>query len=97
MSCKEMKTIYDRNSLDFFVMAVGYLLDNGFNNVKAITDEQITTIKDQEWATAGFLQELVTISREIANACKSPVELIQFCMAENVFDDEEMDYFGIDY
>jgi len=97
MSYKEIKTIYDRSRLDFFVMAVGHLLDIGFNNAKEITDEQIATIKDQEWATAGFLQELVTTSREIANACKSPVELIQFCMAENVFDDEEMDYFGIDY
>lgn len=88
MSYKEMKTIYDRNRLDFFCMAVSHLLDIGFNNAKEITDEQIATIKDHGWATAGFLQELVTTSMEIANACKSPVELIQFCMAENVFDAE---------
>lgn len=88
MSYKEMKTIYDRNRLDFFGMAVSHLLDIGFNNAKEITDEQIATIKDQGWATAGFLQELVTTSREIANACNSPVELIQFCMAEEVFDVE---------
>lgn len=85
---KDLKTIYDRNRLDFFVMAVSHLLDIGFNNAKDITDDQIATIKDQEWATAGFLQELVTTSREIANACNSPVELIQFCMAEEVFDVE---------
>lgn len=88
MSYKEMKTIYDQNRLDFFAMAVSHLLDIGFNNAKEITDDQIATIKDQGWATAGFLQELVTTSREIANACKSPVELIQFCTAENVFDTE---------
>ena len=85
---KDLKTIYDRNRLDFFVMAVSHLLDIGFNNAKDITDDQIATIKDQGWATAGFLQELVTTSREIANACNSPVELIQFCMAEEVFDVE---------
>ena len=85
---KDLKTIYDRNKLDFFAMAVSHLLDIGFNNAKDITDDQIATIKDQGWATAGFLQELVTTSREIANACNSPVELIQFCMAEEVFDVE---------
>ena len=85
---KDLKTIYDRNRLDFFAMAVSHLLDIGFNNAKDITDDQIATIKDQGWATAGFLQELVTTSREIANACNSPVELIQFCMAEEVFDVE---------
>lgn len=85
---KDLKTIYDRNRLDFFAMAVSHLLDIGFNNAKDITDDQIATIKDQGWATAGFLQELVTTSREIANACKSPVELIQFCMTEEVFDVE---------
>ena len=88
MAYKEMKEIYDRNRLDLFVMAVGHLLDIGFNNAKEITDDQIATIKDQGWATAGFLQKLVTISREITNACKSPVELIQFCSAEEVFDTE---------
>ena len=86
MAYKEMKMIYDQNRPDFFAMAVSHLLDIGFNNVKEITDDQIATIKDQGWATAGFLQELVTTSREIANACKSPVELIQFCAVENVFD-----------
>ena len=88
MAYKDLKAIYDCNRLDFFVMAVCHLLDIGFNNVKDITDDQIATIKDQGWATAGFLQELVTTSREIAEACGSPVELIQFCMAEEVFDVE---------
>lgn len=88
MAYKDLKTIYDRNRLDFFAMAVSHLLDIGFNKAKEITDEQISTIKDQGWATAGFLQELVTTSREIAEACGSPVELIQFCMAEEIFDVE---------
>ena len=88
MAYKEMEKIYDRTRLEIFVMAVGHLLDVGFNNVKEITDDQIATISDQGWATAGFLQKLVTTSKEIANACETPVELIQFCAAENVFDTE---------
>lgn len=84
----DLRAVYDRNSKDIFVMAVSHLLDIGFKAAKSITDEQIATIKDQGWATDKFLQNLVKLSREIANACESNVELIQFCVVEDVFDTE---------
>ncbi len=88
---KELNKIYDQNQLQFFAMAVTHLLDIGFREAKEIKDEDIAKIEDQGWATAGFLQELVATSKEIALACNSPTELIMFCTVKNIFD---IQYYG---
>ena len=86
MAYAQMKKIYDNTRLDVFAMAIAHLLDIGFKNATKITDEDISQIPDQGWATASFLQELVKKSREIANACDTTTELIQFCTVHDVFD-----------
>ena len=86
---KDLKAIYDSERFDVFVMSVSYLMSIGFDAAEKITDKQIASIEEQPWATAEFLQKIVSNAREIAIACgNNPVELIQFCMVENVFDTE---------
>ena len=84
---KELKKIYDKTRTEIFIMGISHLLTIGFNNATQISDEQLASIKDAEWASAGFLRQIVVTAREIAVACgNNPVELIQFCMVENCFD-----------
>ncbi len=85
---KDLKKIYDGTRMDIFVMAVGHLLDLGFRTAKEITDEQIAKLPGNGLMTEDFVQNLVRTTREIAQACDSNVELIQFCMVENIFDTE---------
>lgn len=90
---KELKKIYDNNRLDVFVMAVGNLLDKGYDTVIKITDDDISKIKMSENSlmTTGFAQALTKLTRDIANNCDSVVEIIQFCAKEKIFD---IKYYG---
>ena len=82
-----LKAIYDKTRLDVFSMAVAHLLDIGFRNAEKITDEDIEQMEGNGLMTQSFVRNLVKLSREIARACDgNPVELIQFCMTEEVFD-----------
>jgi len=84
---KNLKAIYDKTRLDMFSMAVAHLLDIGFRSAEEITDDEIAQMKGNGLMTQGFVQDLVRLSREIAKACdNNPVEIIQFCQAEEVFD-----------
>lgn len=84
---KNLKAIYSKTRLDMFSMAVAHLLDIGFRSAEKITDNEIAQMEGNGLMTQGFVQDLVRLSREIARACDgNPVELIQFCMAEEVFE-----------
>ena len=90
---KELKKIYDNNRLDVFVMAVGNLLDKGYDTVIKITDDDISKIKmpENSLMTTGFAQALTKLTRDIAQNCDSVVEIIQFCAKEKIFD---IKYYG---
>ena len=81
---KDIKTIYDREQL-IFNMAVTHLFDIGFRAASKITDEDIDNLEGNWLMTRDFVQDLVKVTREIAQTC-SPVELIQFCQIEQIFD-----------
>ena len=85
---KELKKIYNSNRLDVFVMAVGNLLDKGYDTVIKITDDDISKIKMPEHSmmTSEFAQYLTRLTRDIAKNCDSVVEIVQFCAKEKVFD-----------
>ena len=84
---KNLKAIYDKTRLDVFSMAIAHLLDIGFRQAEKITDDDIAKMEGNGLMTQSFVQTLVKLSREIAQACdNNPVELIQFCMAEEIFD-----------
>lgn len=82
----ELKKIYDKTRIDFFVMALSYIADKGIATVKEITDEQIEKIEGNGLMTQEFCQDLVRNAREICRSIDNPAELFQFCQAEDVYD-----------
>lgn len=85
---KNMKKIRRRDEA-MFVMAVAYVLDHGVRRIAKLTDEDIAQFEDNGLMTAEYVQALARMGREIATECKNnPIEIIQFCQAEGVFDTE---------
>lgn len=83
---KELKELYMKNRQDIFAMAVAHILDKGFDFILKLTDEDIQSIEGSGMMSASFAQDLTKFSKDITSACDNPVELIQFCQAEDVFD-----------
>ena len=85
-----LKAIY-RRDMGVFPMAVANLLDIGFRRAQKITDEEIERLEENGLMTKEFVQALVRTTRDIALECENNVvEIIQFCMAEEVF---SIDYY----
>ena len=82
----KLNAICNRERLDVFSMAVTHLLDIGFRAAEKITDEDISKMEGNGLMTQDFVQHLVKVSRDIAQCCDNPVELIQFCQAREIFD-----------
>lgn len=82
---EKIKEIYDRERLDIFVMATTHLLSIGWNVAQDITDASINGIEGNGLMSKEFCQLLVRLAREISRAC-SPVEFIQFCQVEKLYD-----------
>lgn len=81
-----MKKIYYRNP-QMFIMATAHLLDIGFRKANEITDEDINELEGNGLMTQDFVQDLVRMTRDIAAECGNDVvEIIMFCMAEDIFD-----------
>ncbi|MBO5609114.1 MAG: hypothetical protein J5929_01900 [Eubacterium sp.] len=86
---KELKKIYDKsNNNGVFAMAVSYLLDKGYDMVLNMNEKDISIIEGNGMMSAEYCQMLVQTAKDIVNACdnNNPVEIIQFCAAEDVFD-----------
>ena len=82
----ELKKIYDKTRLDVFSMAITHLIDIGFRKAKEITDDDIEKLEENGLMTKEFVQDIVTLARDIAKVCDNPSELFQFCQSENIFD-----------
>lgn len=82
---EDIKKIYDSYRLDFFIMAVTQLMCMGWGSAEALTDEEIEEQQGNGLMTQGFVQDLLRLTREIAQT-SSPVQFIQFCQAEKLFD-----------
>ena len=87
----DLKKIYERTRLDYFAMAVSYLLDIGWRNAKEIDESDIHDAQGNGLMTKEFVQGLMRTAKEIADAIHGPVEIIQFCDAEGVF---EVEYYS---
>ena len=84
-----LKKMYRKTHPAMWNMAIAYLLDYGFSQVKEITDEQINTLEGNGLMTADFEQGIVKTAKAIAEECGNNVtEIIQFCMVEECFDTE---------
>ena len=81
----EIKKIYDRVGTPIFNMATTHLMSIGWNTAEKMTDEQITKVEGNGLMTQDFCQDLCKIAREVAQNA-SPVEFIQFCQIEKLYD-----------
>ena len=80
MKCYETK-IGNIIEEEFYLMmgnvVISYIMDKGIENVKEITDEQISKLKGNGLMTQDFVQSLVRCARRICNECEW-IELIEF-------------------
>ena len=81
----ELKEIYDNTRLDYFSMAITYVVDIGWRNAKAITDEEIDEAQGNGLMTTDFVKWIMRTARDIAIA-SSPTEIVQFCDAMGVYE-----------
>lgn len=81
----DLKKIYNRTRLDYFAMAVSYLIDIGWRTAKGIDESDIRDAKGNGIMTAEFVQGLMRTAKEIADVINGPAEIIQFCDIEGVF------------
>lgn len=56
---------------------ISYIMDEGIENVKEITDDQIEELEGNGLMTQDFVQSLVRCARRIYNECEL-IELIEF-------------------
>ena len=82
----ELKKLYDKTRLDMFAMALTYIMDKGWSNVKELTDEEIESFKENGLMTKSFVQALGRLARDICNAVENPTEIFQFCDAVSVYE-----------
>lgn len=83
---EKIKEIYRQQRLDYFVMACSYFFDIGYAQAKELTEEQINKAEGNGLMTKEFVQYIMRTAKEIAEVSESPIDLVQFCMAEDVFD-----------
>ena len=57
---------------------IGYIVDKGWDNVKDITDEQISNLESQGLMTKEFAQALVKTAREICQTCSMWEDLMPY-------------------
>lgn len=69
-----------------FNMVCTYILNIGYEAARNITDEDIEKAKGDGFATKEYYQWVMCTAREVANTISNNVELVQFCMAEDVYD-----------
>lgn len=77
--CKDMKA-------DYKSMLFAYIFDIGFQNAKEFTSKDIESCEDRGVLTRDFQQWLIRLAKEICNAVDSPVTLVQYCMAEDIYE-----------
>ena len=82
---KDIKEIYDHTDLAVFSMATTQLMIMGWNKAEKLTDEEIAEQEGNGLMTQEFVQDLLRLARKVAKTC-SPVEFIQFCQVEKLYD-----------
>lgn len=84
---KQIKDLHNKLGSPFFAMVVSHLLQVGINTIKNITDKDIAKLKGNKFFTKEFEQKICVNAKELANIITdNPIALIQYCMAEELFD-----------
>lgn len=82
----DLVAIYENNRIDMLAMALSYIMDKGWSNVKELTDEEIDSFEGNGLMTKGFVQGLCRLAKEICDASDNPTELYQFCDSVGVYE-----------
>lgn len=82
----DLKKIYDDTRLDILAMALTYIMDKGWSNVKEFDDKEIDKLDGNGLMTKGFVQALVKLARDLCNASENPTELFQFADSVGVYE-----------
>lgn len=84
---KQIKDLHNKLGSPFFAMVVSHLLQVGINTIKNITNKDIAKLKGNKFFTKEFEQKICVNAKELANIITdNPIALIQYCMAEELFD-----------
>ena len=83
MAYENLLQLKNKTQDDVFVLACSHFFDIGYQNAKEIRDEDI---KNVQGSARELIREIMSITRKIAHETESGVELVQFCMAEDIFD-----------
>ena len=82
---EELNKLYNKNTV-LFMVSVTHLLDIGFNRAQQIQDKDIESLKGNGIMTKQYVQDLVRLTREIANTV-TPTELMQWMQTAELFSD----------
>lgn len=82
----ELKKLYESTRLDMFAMALTYIMDKGWSNIKELTDKEIESFEENGLMTKAFVQSLGKLARDICKAVDNPTEIFQFCDAIGVYE-----------
>ena len=72
--------------LDYFVMACSYYFDIGYSGAKEITERAIQKAEGNGLMTKECVQWIMKTAKRIAEISEGPIDLVQFCMAEDIFE-----------
>lgn len=68
------------------VLALSYFFDIGYDNASKITDDDIANAKGNGIMTQEFVRWLMKTARQVAAVTESAIDVVMFCMAEDIFD-----------
>lgn len=86
MSYKKLTEIKNSCRFDYFVMAVSHYFDIGHRNAQRITEAEIKAAEGNAMMSKEFVEWLMETAKKIADSVDSAVEVVQFCMIEDIFD-----------
>ncbi len=85
---EKLLKIKQKCRVDFFAMALAYFFDIGYSQAKALTNEEISNTQGNGFMTKDFCENLMRTAREIAETAENAIDVVMFCMAEDIFDIE---------
>lgn len=84
---KKIKELHERWGTPIFAMAITHLLQKGVDRMASASDDEIADVKGTCSMTKEFCQQICVEARELAKVIQNdPIAIIQYCMAEKLFD-----------
>lgn len=85
-SYEQLLRIKNESRVDHFALALGYFFDIGYQAASEITDEDIANAEGNGIMKKDFVQWMMKTVRLFTEVTDSAIEVIQFCMVEDIFE-----------